>query len=77
MSMMSRLRIEARRAAACNFCSWPLAEKVELLEQGLGVLAKSLRDDNCESKIDNSTIYKRMTKMIIKKNSVQSLNYKG
>ena len=77
MSMMSRLRIEARRAAACNFCSWSLAEKVELLEQELGVLAKSLRDDNFESEITIAPFIKRMTKMIIKKNCVQSLNYKG
>ena len=58
MSKTSRLKIEAQRAAAYN--DWSrydsLAEKIELQEQHLGVLAKSLRDDNCESDIDNSTI---------------------
>ena len=33
-----------------------LAEKVWLQEQELGMLAKSLRDDNGESDIDNCTI---------------------
>jgi len=60
MSMTSRLTIEAQSAAVCNDCSRydTLAEKVELQEQELliGVLVKSLRDDNYESDIDNSTI---------------------
>ena len=57
-SMTSRLKIEAQRAAACN--DWSrydsLAEKVELQEHELGLLAMSLRDDKDEKDIDNSTI---------------------
>ena len=47
--MTSRLKIEAQCAATCNDSSRydSLAEKVELQEQELGLLAKSLRDDNC------------------------------
>jgi len=56
--MTSKMKIEAQRATSCNGCSRydSLAEKVELQRQELGVLAKSLRDDYCESAIDNSTI---------------------
>ncbi len=72
---MTRLKIEAQCAAASN--DWSrhdsLAEKVELQEQELGVLAMSLRDDKCASDIDNSNIFqlvqhriKRMKKTIIK-----------
>ena len=76
MSMTSRLTTEAQSAAVCNDCSRydTLAEKVELQEQELGVLVKSLRDDNYESDIDNSNI-SSSSLALNKKNDVKLLNY--